>query len=517
MTPAQSCLMGFVAPARMSLLLALCYYTCPLVKIAHMSSVRQKVALQFIVSSLALVVNFVLTIVLARLLSPHDIGIFSMSAVLMAVAHVFRDFGVTAFIKREKDLTPESLRNALGVLLVTSWSVAAAMYLSASYWADFFREGRVAPVVQVLALGFVFIPFGAIPMAILSRNMAVEKSACVTAASTMVFFSASVLLALNGFGPMTMAWANLINIITTGAMARWALGRPLPWLPTFGQSKSIVHFGLGNLLTALLKAADSALPDILLGRWMTPTAVGLFSRANSTVNMVSTALLPTVNYFALPYMAKVHHANGPVAGEYLRATSLINALILPALAAIAVLAHDIVSLLYGSAWLQAVPAIPWLCFAYAVSSLFTLSAPALTGVGKPYAAIGPNALLVVAKVACAAWLMDGTLGTFAMAIALGQLLSVPYNLWIHERYLRLGWTAWARSTGPVVVQAVLVGCVCLGIREALPAGFAPWAAIAVTGCGALAAFLAGCFLLSLPMAEELKRMQKTLLRRQQKT
>ena len=481
-----------------------------------MSSVRQKVALQFIVSNLALVANFVLTIVLARLLSPHDIGIFSMSAVLMAVAHVFRDFGVTAFIKREKELTSESLRNALGVLLVTSWSVAGVMYLSAPYWAEFFREGRVAPVVQVLAVGFVFIPFGAIPVAILSREMAVDKSARVTAASTAVFFGTSVLLALNGFGPMTMAWANLINIIVTGLMARWALARPLPWLPAFNQLKSIVHFGLGNLLTALLKAADSALPDILLGRWMTPTAVGLFSRANSTVNMVSTALLPTVNYFALPYMAKVHHANGPVAGEYLRTTSLINTLILPALAAIAVLAHDIVSLLYGSAWLQAVPAIPWLCLAYAINSLFTLSASALTGVGKPYAAIGPNALLVVAKLACAAWLMDGTLVTFALAIALGQLFSVPYNLWVHERRLNLGWTTWTRSTLPVLAHALLVGGVCLGIRGALPVGLAPWAAILMTGVGAVAAFLAGCFLLSLPMADELKRMQKTLLQRRQK-
>ena len=482
----------------------------------HVISIRQKVALQFIVSNLALVANFMLTIVLARLLSPQDIGIFSMGAVLIAVAHVFRDFGVTAFIRREKELTPESLRNALGVLLVTSWSVAAAMYLSAPYWADFFREARVMSVVQVLALGFVFIPFGSIPMAIISREMAVEKSACITAVSTVVYFGVSVGLALAGFGPMTMAWANLINIIVTGAMARWALGRPLPWLPGFRQLKGIVHFGLGNLLTALLKAADNALPDILLGRWMTPSAVGLFSRANSTVNMVSTALLPTVNYFALPYMAKLHHANGPVAGEYLRATSLINTLILPALAAIAVLAHDIVSLLYGSAWLQAVPAIPWLCLAYAVNSLFTLSTPALSGVGKPYAAIGPTALLVAAKVACAVWLMDGTLSTFALAMALGQLLSLPYNLWIHQRYLNLGWVAWAQSTLPLLAQALLVGGVCLGIREALPAGLAPWAAIMVSGFGALVAFLAGCFLLSLPLADEFKRMQKALLQRRQK-
>lgn len=480
-----------------------------------MSSVRQKVALQFIVSNLALVVNLVLTVVLARLLSPDDIGIFSMSAVLMAVAHVFRDFGVTSYIKREKELTTESLRNALGVLLVTSWSMAGAMYISAPYWAEFFREARVVPVVQVLALGFVFIPFGAIPLAIITREMAVGKWARITAVTSVVFFASSVGLALAGFGPMTMAWANLVNIIVTGLMARWAMARPLPWLPAFGQLKSIVHFGLGNLLTSLLKAADNALPDVLLGRWMSPAAVGLFSRANSTVNMVSTALLPTVNYFALPYMAKVHHANGPVAGEYLRASSLINSLILPALAAIAVLAHDIVSFLYGTAWLGAVPAIPWLCLAFAVSSLFTLSAPALLGVGKPYAAIGPNALIVVAKVACAVWLMDGTLKTFALAMAIGQLMSVPYQLWVHQRYLSLPWTSWAKGTLPLVAHAALVGVVCLGIREALPAGISPWAAIAGTGLGAAVAFLAGCFVFSLPLAAELKRLQHSVLQRLQ--
>ncbi|MBS0293411.1 MAG: oligosaccharide flippase family protein [Proteobacteria bacterium] len=471
--------------------------------------------MQFIFSNLALVANFALSIVLSRLLTPQEIGIFSMSAVLIAVAHVFRDFGVTAFIKREKELTVDILRNALGVLLISSWSVAAAMFLSAGYWAHFFNEGRVVPVVQVLALGFVFIPFGAIPTAILSREMAVEKSAYVTAVSTGVYFITSVALALNGFGAMTMAWANLVNIIVAGAMSRWMVSRPLPWLPGFRQIRVIVHFGMGNLLTALLKAADNALPDILLGRWMTAAAVGLFSRANSTVNMVSTALLPTVNFFALPHMAKVHHAQGAVGAEYLRASSLINALMVPAFAAIAVLAHDVVSLLYGKAWLEAVPAIPWLCLSYAISSLFTLSAPSLTGVGKPYAAIGPYALLVAAKIACALWLMDGTLHTFALAMALGQLFSVPYYLWIHHRFLNLRWTAWIRSTLPLAAQGLLVGAVCLGVRQSLPQAIAPWAAILVTGISGGLAFLAGCFLLTLPMADELKRLRLAFMQRRQ--
>ncbi len=471
-----------------------------------MPSVRQKIALQFVVSNLALVANFGLSIVLSRLLSPQEIGIFSMSAVLIAVAHVFRDFGVTAFIKREKELTPTILRNAMGVLLVTSWTVAAAMFLSAPYWAHFFHEPQVVPVVQVLALGFVFIPFGAIPIAILARDMAVEKSALVTAVGTVVYFAASVILALQGFGPMTMAWANLVNIIVAGAVARAMVGHPLPWLPGFGQLHDIVHFGLGNLATALLKAADNALPDILLGRWLSPAAVGLFSRANSTVNMASTALLPTVNFFALPHMAKVHHAQGAVGTEYLRASSLINTLMLPAFATIAVLAHDIVLLLYGNAWLPAVPAIPWLCLSYAIGSLFTLSAPTLTGIGKPYAAIGPHAMLLLAKVLCAFWLMDGTLHRFAMAVAWGQLACVPCYGWIHRRYLGLHWRNWGRSTLPVGLQGVWVGALCLGLRQVLPDTTAPWLAITAIGAAAVLAGGIGCFVLPLPMADELRRM-----------
>lgn len=341
-------------------------------------------------------------------------------------------------------------------------------------------------------------------MAILSREMAVEKSARVTAASTAVFFSASVVLALQGYGPMTMAWANLINIIVTGAMARWALGRPLPWLPAFGQSKGILHFGFGNLLTALFKAVDNALPDILLGRWMTPAAVGLFSRANSTVNMVGTALLPTVNYFALPYMARVHHANGPVAAEYLRATSLINSIMLPALAVIAVLAQDIVSFLYGSAWMDAVPAIPWLCMAYAISSLFTLSTPALTGVGKPYASIGPTALLVGAKVVCAWWLMDGTLRSFAMAIALGQLLSAPIMVLILNRHLYVPVIAWIRNTLSVLALTSITGTFCWIARSQLPDGWPPSMTIAFTGLSFSIVLPLAAGALSLPIFQELQ-------------
>lgn len=474
-----------------------------------MSSVRQKVALQFVVSNLALVANFVLTIVLAHLLSPRDIGIFSMSAVLMAVAHVFRDFGVTAFIKREKELTPESLRNALGVLLLTSWSVAGVMFLSAPYWADFFHEPRVVPVVQILALGFVFIPFGAIPMAILSREMAVEKSARITAVTTVVFIATSVVLALAGFGPTTMAWANLINIIVTGAMARWTLGRALPWLPAFGQNRGIVHFGLGNLLTALLKAADNAIPDVMLGRMQSAASVGLYSRANSTVNMVGTALNSSINFFAMPYMARIHHTAGAIDQEYLRATSLINAVLLPALATIAVLARDIVLLLYGNAWLGSVEAIPWLCLAFGVSSLFTLTTPALIAIGKPYTAITPLAVVLIGKVGFALLVFDGSLSSFALAMALGQLIGLPLYVYICRQYLGVGLQAWLSDTVQLLTLGLGVGAAGFLTRHFLPDGLSPAMVIGLAALPAAIAYWFACQALNLPIHHEMLRLLRS--------
>lgn len=473
-----------------------------------MTSVRKKLAIQFVVSNLAIIANFALSIILARLLTPEEIGIFSMSAVLIAVAHVFRDFGVTAFIKREKELTPATIRTASGVLVTTSWTVAALMFFSASEWANFFNEPRVAEVVQVLAVGFVFIPFGAIPSAILTRRMAVKKTTQVTAISTAVYFGTSVTLAQQGFGYMTMAWANLVNILVTGLACHWALGERLPWLPSFSGWRRMVHFGVGNLLTALLKAADTALPDVMLGRMQSANSVGLYSRANSTVNMVGTALSSTINYFAMPYLARLHHTTGAIDQEYLRATSLINAVLLPALAMIAVLARDIVVLLYGNAWLGSVEAIPWLCLTLGLSSLFTLTTPALTAIGKPYAAISPLALILLGKVGFALLVFDGSLSSFALAMALGQLLGVPLQVYIVQRHLGVGVVAWMSDTTSLIALALGVGSAGLTLRHFLPPDMTPALAIGLTALPAAVAFWFASQALKLPIHQEMVRLLK---------
>ncbi len=135
-----------------------------------MSQIRKALALTFLSTNGATAVLFGVTLVLARLLSPEQIGIFSITAVAVSIAQLFRDFGVASYLQHEAELTRAKVATAFGVLLASSWMIAVLVYLTSGPLARFYGEPGVQDVMQVLALGFVFIPFGAVTHNLLTRD-----------------------------------------------------------------------------------------------------------------------------------------------------------------------------------------------------------------------------------------------------------------------------------------------------------------------------------------------------------
>lgn len=473
-----------------------------------MTSVKKRFGLQVIVSNAEITVHLVLSMVLARLLRPEDIGVFSMSAVLVAVAHVFRDFGVSAFIKRQKTLDQATLRAALGVVMTTSWLVAALMFISAPLWASFFKEPRVEEVVHVLALGFMLIPVGAIPGAILIRDMEVQQTAKATAIALTVYVTVSITLAMHGFDHMTMAWANFFNIATHVTALRLLSRKPTPWIPSFKGWKQVANFGVGSIVTSALISLDNALPDILLGRMSNASAVAYFSRAYSTVNIGTNAVMPAVNYFALPQMARLHHANADIAAAVCRATSYLITVLMPAMVMIALLAREIILLLYGEQWLPSVDAVRWLCISGAITVIFAFSPPALTGIGKPYVAGLPLFALVLLKVVLAMVMFDGTLVSFAHAMVAAQVLALPVYLWIIRRFLGITLHLWLRTVLPVTGISLVLGAAMWLVKLELPE-LRPSVTLLLMGLIAAPLWLGLIWLTRVPLKQEFESLLAT--------
>lgn len=474
-------------------------------------NIRKKIGLQFLVSNGATVANFALSVILARLLTPTDIGIFSMSAILITFAHVFRDFGVFSYIVKEKEVTQQTIRTALGVLLVTSWTVAAILFFTSDVWSVFFKTPEVGDVVKVLAVGFVFIPFGSIPYALLTRNLEVKRTSKVMAISVATYFVTTIALAYTGHGHMTMAWANLVNIIVTGAAYHLYSTTPMPWLPSLKGWKKITHFGTGTIVTSTVAALDAALPDVMLGKMSTPAAVGYFSKAASAVSLPYTVLKSTIDYFALPYLSKLHHANEDMAAAIQQASSYISVVIIPAMVWMTVMDREIILFLFGPQWVASIDVIPWLCLTGAAGILFRLVTPALTSIGKPYAAAVPSLLVLLIKVGLAIALFDGSLVSFGIAMAIGQIVGIPLYVMVNKVYFGLGVRQWLKGNVHIALIALFTGAFSYLLKTYVHPNFPIFFSLLFNGIMFVAAWYVCVMVMKPPIEAELRRFQDSAL------
>lgn len=435
-----------------------------------MSRLRLSLVITFLSSNGATAVNFLVTIVLARLLSPAEIGIYSITAVLTAIAHIFRDFGVGSYLQREKELTPEKVRAAIGVLLTSSWAIALTLFIASPYAAAYYRQPGIESIMQVLALGFVFIPFGSVTHALLTREFRAKEQAMVNIAGTAAFASSSIILASLGYSYMSMAWANLINIVVT--VIAYIPFRPkhAPWLPSFRGWRKVMNFGTGAILGNSVGAINNALPDMVLGKLGGAHDVGIMSRAMSTTNIFIQVAGPTVHYAVLPYLAQRHHAGESLRDPLSRAVSYLTVCAWPAIFVTAVFAHEIVLFLYGAKWLEAVPIIQIVCITVALGIPFNFNVAALMAIGRPYLAIMPGGFLILLRLAAIALFYNGTLASFAYALLAASLMTCPVQLWLQRRYFDFHLPSFLASLGKSFAIALSCTIIGAGIQWAFPAG-----------------------------------------------
>ncbi len=169
-------------------------------------------------SALTQLINFLLSfgsvIIVSRLLTPEEIGIFSVSVSLLGFAHILRDFGVGNYLIQVKEVTRANMRAAFSVMLYSSWLIAALLFLARGPIADFYNREGVAEVIGLIAFNFLIIPFGAPILSVLRREMQFGRITIVSTANTFVQVSVTVICAMNGLSYLSMAWGSIAGMAT---------------------------------------------------------------------------------------------------------------------------------------------------------------------------------------------------------------------------------------------------------------------------------------------------------------
>lgn len=479
-----------------------------------MANLRFSLILTFAQSYGAMVIQFATSIFIARLLTPAELGIFSVAMVLGGLAQTVRDFGVASYITQEKDLTQDRLRSALGVAILGSWCLAIAVALLSLPVAHFYREPGVQSIMLVLAVNLALMPFGAVTMAHLSRAMNFIPRAIAGLASALVHCAIALSLAVAGFGYMSMAWASLAGVVTTIIVAQIYRPPNLPYRPNLKEARRILSFGAMSTGAIVAHEVGKGSPDLIIGRMIGMAPVALFSRASGLIDLFERLILNSVWAVAMPYFSAQSREGGDVKGSFLKSATYLTALSWPFYLVLGVLAYPIIRILFGPQWDDSVPLLRYLCVAAFIMAPLQLFGSVLIGIGRikdaTRAIVAVTVIQIVGLLLAAQWGLEAVAIGFVLASLIRAILFFNILRRVLEFNAREFMRA-VRSSAGVTFLTCVPPLVVIGFIPPDPQQL--WAPLAVGGLAAAGAWTGAIFWFNHPLRVEfLHVLRKVRLR-----
>ena len=483
-----------------------------------MSQLRHSLAWSAASTYFSLTLQLISAAVISRLLTPAEIGVFSVAAVLATFATSIRDFGVGEYLIQQTELTQARIRAAIGVNVAISWTMAALLLSTSPLVAAFYRHDGVAAVMQVQSMSFVLVPFGAVAQAYLRRQLEFKPIFIANVTSGLMSFTTSLVMAWQGFGAVSLAWGSLAGVASSVLVSLILAPPGMPWRPGFAAWREVWNFGSWASTVYIFAQVGRAAPELIIGRLLDLASVALFSRAGGLVEIFNRAVMGVVMPVCLPYLSREGRMGHEMAAGYLRASALVTAIGWPFLAVLAVQAPTALSIMYGDQWVQVAPVARVLCVAGALELTHVLAKELLIACGRVKQASILQMTLIALRVSGLLGLAVAGPQGGLMAAAWGLLLTALLGQWISQRAVNQGaqistgrWLLAHRDSALLAAAAALPQFLLLPWESTEPSRLA-WLA-PLSAAMAIGGWLAALRALKHPLLDELRRVMPARLLR----
>lgn len=474
-------------------------------------STRKALAFSFLDRYSGLMLSIVSSMAIARLLSPAEVGVFSIAMVLLGYLSSLRDFGAGQYLLQEKQLTNERVRATWTVQLGLGITFSVIVFIASGPVANFYKEPRMVDIMHVLALNFAISPFGSLTYAWLMREMRFDSLAVMRFCATLSGACTSVGLAWWGWGPISLAYGSLVATVINALIAMRYRPASFPWLPGFSEVRRVLSFGGKITVTTIINTVAGSTAELVLGKVHGMAAAGMYSRAQGLAAMFHRLVMDATNSVALPMFAKQAREQTSPVESFLRATAYITAIGWAFFLGMFFLAHPVIRLLYGVQWDGAVNVVRLLALASMIGLPAAMCSVAMTGSGAIRAVVQVTVINAIHYVTCVA--LGASLGLLEVGLGLITTSAIGMCVWLHfaKRTLRFAWTDFCRtlfrSACVAGASAIFPLCAFVWFGPRPESILAP---LAVAIPGSIALFLLALFGLRHPLSAEVQRVYERL-------
>ncbi|RTQ48949.1 lipopolysaccharide biosynthesis protein [Hymenobacter gummosus] len=395
------------------------------------------------------------TAVMARLLSPEAFGLVALAGILLRFGTYFAQMGMEQAIIQKAELTEHDVRAAFTSSVGLSVLFGGLLVGLAPLGGQLLEQPAVVPVVRALAAGLLFTGLFATAISLLRRQMRFRTLALVEVTAFLVGYAGvGIVLAWRGYGVWSLVGAQLAQAAVLMVLAygstRHAV-KPLFHWPTY---KPLVHYGGWSSVISFCEYMTGELDKLSISRLWGAAAVGLYSRAWMLIGLPIYTLSSSVARVALPSFSQVQHDRPRLRAAYLRSLVLIGSVIPPLCLGAAAAAPEIVRVMLGDKWLEAVPVFRLVCGVFALSMMNMFAAT----VADATATLTRKFWLTLAHAGALLGLFAllrgfGLIGV-AAGVLLGELLRTVFYILLMRRVLDVAPIKVLACYGPALVLSL---------------------------------------------------------------
>lgn len=307
-------------------------------------------------------VNFVIGIILARLLSPTDYGLVGMMGVFIAISQIFVDGGLANALIQTKNPTDKDFSTVFIVNMTLSFVFYCILYFTAPLVANFYEQPLLKPLMRVVALILIIVSLSSIHGTLLSIRVDFKTKSIISIASSLLSGGIGIYCAYKGLG----AWALVAQSVASAAIITLLTLAFVHWMPKLVFSKEsfkrLFSYSSKLLAASVINVAyDNAYP-MVIGKLFTAADAGQYTRAGQFPLVANNTITGALNRVAFPVLSQIQDDNERLLNVYEKYIQLSSFLIFPVLLWLCGCARPLVSFLLTDKWLDCVPLMQILCF-----------------------------------------------------------------------------------------------------------------------------------------------------------
>jgi len=336
-------------------------------------SLRRHLAWMAVSQSWFFLIQFIASAILARFISPYDMGIYAVAMAVTGILSIMQATGLIGFIVREPNLTDDLLASTFTINAMVSIIITILIVVGSIFAGWVLHEAGVRRVMLVVAVLPLIGMFEFLPAANLEREANFKAIASIGSCRILIAQVISVGLAISGLSYMSIAYGQVAGALFS-AVAYSIVGRQfLKLRPSLVEWQRVTKFGFQMLTISGANAIGGRIGDLLLGRLISLTALGLYGRASSLNNLIQDNIYMVIVRVLFVDIAQRVRDGESLRDSYLATIEILTAILWPAFAGLAIVSGPFINVVYGGRWVGAAPPLFMLAIASMVHVMVSLS------------------------------------------------------------------------------------------------------------------------------------------------